>query len=40
MKTPIVARPLVIRTEKPALATAAPAMPPTSACDDDDGSPR
>ena len=27
-------------TSNPALATAAPTIPPTSACDDDDGSPR
>ncbi len=40
MNTPILARPLGISTEKPALATAAPAMPPTSAWEDDDGRPR
>ena len=40
MNTPILARPLVMRTSKPDLATAAPAIPPTSACDEEDGSPR
>src|SRR6476646_447418 len=40
MKTPIVWRPSGMIAPKPALATAAPTNPPTSACDDEEGSPR
>ena len=39
MKTPILRRPSEMSTPKPALATAAPAIPPTSACDELVGSP-
>ena len=40
MNTPIFRRPSVTSTWPPALATAAPAMPPTSACEELVGSPR
>jgi hypothetical protein len=40
MKTPILRRPSGTRTSKPARATAAPAIPPTRACEELDGSPR
>ena len=40
MNTAIVRRPSQTSTPNPAFATAAPAMPPISACDDDVGSPR
>jgi hypothetical protein len=40
MKTPIFRRPDDTRTSKPPLATAAPAIPPTSACEELDGRPR
>ena len=40
MKMPILRRPSETSTSKPAVATAAPAMPPTSACDELVGSPR
>ena len=39
MKAPIVRRPSEMRTSVPALATAAPAMPPTRACEELLGSP-
>ncbi len=39
MKTPILRKPEEISEAQPALATAAPAMPPTSAWDEEDGSP-
>ena len=40
MNTPIFCNPLEISTSKPPLATAAPAMPPTRACDELVGRPR
>jgi hypothetical protein len=40
MNTPMVRRPLATSTPKPALATAAPAIPPTRACDELVGRPR
>ena len=40
MNTPILRSPSAISTCPPAFATAAPAMPPTSACDELVGSPR
>ena len=39
MNTPIVRRPSPISVANPALATAAPAIPPTRACDELVGSP-
>ena len=39
MNTPISRMPCATSTPEPPLATAAPAMPPTSACDDDVGKP-
>ena len=40
MNTPILRSPSPMMASKPALATAAPTIPPTNACDDDDGNPR
>ena len=40
MNTAMVRRPSHTRTPNPALATAAPAIPPIRACDDEVGSPR